>query len=71
MNLASWIILGIVVLLVGLAIRATFFKKKSKGGCCDTGDEPLDCSSAGCSSCSCAHCSVAKNVRQPTIKYVN
>ena len=28
MNLASWIILGIVILFVGLAIRATFFKKK-------------------------------------------
>jgi hypothetical protein len=42
MNLASWIILGIVVLVVALAIRATFFKKDRKGGGCDPGDESTD-----------------------------
>ena len=71
MNLASWIILGIVILFVGLAIRATFFKKKRKGGCCDTWDEPIECSSLGCSSCSCTNCSIAKNAQQPTIKYLD
>lgn len=40
MNLASWIILAIVVVIVGLAVKATFFKKKSRGGCCDTSDKP-------------------------------
>ena len=38
MNLASWIILLIVVAVLALAVKATFFKKKSRGGCCDTGD---------------------------------
>ena len=38
MNFASWVILGIVIVIMGLAIKATFFKKKSRGGCCDTGD---------------------------------
>ena len=56
MNLASWVILGIVVLVVVLAIRATFFKKNRKGGCCDQGDEPTSCSSLGCSSCPCGTC---------------
>jgi hypothetical protein len=56
MNLASWIILGIVVLVVALAIRATFFKKDRKGGCCDPGDQPTGCPSSGCSSCSCSGC---------------
>jgi hypothetical protein len=38
-NLASWIILLIVVAVLALAVKATFFKKKSRGGCCDTGDK--------------------------------
>lgn len=62
MNLASWIILAVVIAIVALAIRATFFKKKSRGGCCDCGDlpSPSDCEkqpSPGCSACSgCPHC---------------
>lgn len=39
MNPASWVILALVVVIVGFAVKATFFKKKSKGGCCDVGDE--------------------------------
>ena len=69
MNLGSWIVLAIVVGVVALAIRATFFKKKSKGGCCDTGDPmPTSCSASGCSGCSCTSCHVAKNALMPTIK---
>ena len=58
MNFASWVILAIVLLVVGLAIRSTFFRKNKKGGCCDQGDETssVDCSSLGCSACSCASC---------------
>jgi len=55
-NLASWIVLGIVIVAVGFAIKATFFKKKSKGGCCDLGDEPMKCPASGCSGCSCTSC---------------
>jgi hypothetical protein len=65
-NLASWIVLGIVIIAIGFAIKATFFKKKRKGGCCDTGDKPLGskagsnafgCSPSACSTCSCSSCS--------------
>lgn len=38
MNLGSWIVLAIVLVCVGFAIKVTFFKKKARGGCCDTGD---------------------------------
>lgn len=48
MNFASWIILLIVIVIVGLAIKATFFKKKSRGGCCDTGDKPAKGGSHSC-----------------------
>ncbi len=65
MNFASWVILGIVLVIVGFAIRATFFKKKRTGGCCDTGDEQIklefDCSSLGCAGCSCSSCPSAKH----------
>lgn len=69
MNLASWIVLGIVIAAIAFAIKATFFKKNRRGGCCDTGDEPLDskpigfdgkpvgCSPSACSTCSCNSCS--------------
>ena len=40
MNLGSWFVLSIVVAIVGLAIKATFFNKKPRGGCCDVGDKP-------------------------------
>ncbi|MBR2834182.1 MAG: hypothetical protein IKE43_00505 [Coriobacteriales bacterium] len=51
MNLASWIVLGIVLVIVGLAIKATFFGKKSAhGSCCDTGGRMPACT--GCPSCS-------------------
>ena len=82
MNLASWIILAIVVGVLALAVKATFFKKKRHGGCCDVGDvhdkgdgrnENLDLSgltcSSHCSSCtSCEGCAFAKNSLQPTYK---
>ena len=76
MNLASWIILAIVVAVLALAVKATFFKKKSRGGCCDTGDkrdDDLDLGglvcSAGCDSCpSCEGCASARNNLQPTYK---
>ena len=81
MNLASWIILAIVVGVLALAVKATFFKKKRHGGCCDVGDvhdqskcdksldlNGLTCSSH-CSSCtSCEGCAFAKNSLQPTYK---
>jgi len=66
MNLASWIILVVVIAIVALAIRATFFKKNRKGGCCDTGDSPVTCDACHCSSCS--SCPINKNTLQPTIK---
>ena len=56
MNLASWVILGVVVLVVVLAIRATFCKKNRKGGCCDQGDEAMSCTPSACSSCPCGSC---------------
>ena len=74
-NLASWIILGIVVAVVALAVRATFFKKERCGGCCDAGDKRTDdldlsglmCSRGnGCSSCE--GCAAAGNNLQPTYK---
>lgn len=55
MNFASWVILGVVVLIVALAVKATFFKKGKKGGCCDVGDSKpagCGCPPAGCSACS-------------------
>ena len=76
MNLASWIILAIVVAVLALAGKATFFKKKSRGGCCDVGDKrdddsglsELKCSS-GCEGCSsCEGCAAARNNLQPTFK---
>ena len=40
MNLASWIILAVVVAVVALAIKATFFgKKKGVHPCCGDVDE--------------------------------
>lgn len=76
MNLASWIILAIVVAALALAVKATFFKKKARGGCCDTGDkrdDELDLNglmcSAGCDSCpSCEGCAAARNSLQPTYR---
>ena len=76
MNLASWIILAIVIAGLVLAVKATFFKGKKRGGCCDTGDKhdnDLDLSglmcSSGCDSCpSCQGCAAARNNLQPTYK---
>jgi hypothetical protein len=71
MNLASWIILAIVVAIIILAIRATFFKKSAKGGCCDTGSPDTSGKGGGisisgacsaCSSCpSCSSCMAKKD----------
>ena len=60
MNLASWIILGIVVAIIGLAVKATFFGKKKRGGCCDCGDPVAHgCAPSACTGCaehaSCNH----------------
>ena len=54
MNLASWIILGIVILIVVLAVYSVFFKKDRKGGCCDVGGKPVgcECPSPACPACS-------------------
>ena len=64
MNFASWVILAIVLVVIGLAIRATFFPKKRKGGCCDTGDPmedtPMGCSPSMCAGCSCTSCHVKR-----------
>ena len=78
MNAASWIILIVVIAVVGLAIRATFFKKKPRGGCCDVGDKPSRSGGAasGCPECSatscggCTGCSgiAMKNNLQPIYK---
>ena len=75
-NLASWIILAIVVAVLALAVKATFFKRKPRGGCCDTGDtrsDDLDLSelscSASCEGCpSCEGCASARNNLQPIYK---
>ena len=76
MNLASWVILLIVLAILALAVKTTFFKKKSRGGCCDTGDKAADdldlsgfaCSS-GCEGCASRNgCAASRNNLQPTYK---
>lgn len=77
MNLASWIILAIVIAVLALAVRATFFKK-NKGGCCgcSSGDEPAPRDGGidlgitfGCGDCTaCSGCAAKSNCLQPTIK---
>jgi len=68
MNLASWVILAVVVLVLGLAVRHTFFSGHAHGACCDTGDAAKH--GAGCSGCSgcsgctgCSACAHAPQVR--------
>lgn len=81
MNIASWIILAIVVAALALAVKATFFKKKPRGGCCDAGDArdggmvsgDVDLSgfscSAGCDGCpSGKSCAAARNNLQATYR---
>ena len=78
MNLASWIILIVVIVVLALAIKATFFNKKSCGGCCDVGDQVDISLHDACSHCAdrsncsgCAACpgsATARNALQPTIK---
>ena len=81
MNLASWIILAVVIAILALAVKATFFPKKRHGGCCDAGDpmkltEGADCpgcpSARGLSSCQgCSACeggATARNALKPVIK---
>ncbi len=51
MNFASWVILGIVVLAVVLAVRAVFSKKNRKGSCCEVGDNPPTCPPSACETC--------------------
>lgn len=69
MNLASWIILIIVAVWIGIAVKVAFFggfgKKRSCHGSCDKpglpSDEDLKLPSAcmGCSKGSCAGCASA------------
>ena len=84
MNLGSWFVLAIVVAIVGLAIKATFFKKKPRGGCCDIGDpgdvpaccqgkapaDPATCGKEpGSAACGgCDGCSAARFTLQPIIR---
>ena len=58
MNLASWIILAVVVLILGLAVRHTFFGGKAHGACCDSGDATAAKGASGCAGCAgCSGCS--------------
>lgn len=82
MNLASWIILGVVAIVVALAARAAFSTAK-KGGCCGSeepgqgagADQRPSCSCGdpaapmrGCGGCSgCKGCSGAHGL-QPIIR---
>ena len=69
MNLGSWIVLAIVVAIVALAIRSTFFKKDS--GCCGhAGDgHTAENPSGNCGDCaSCHGCPAHENCLQPTIR---
>ncbi len=74
MNFASWVILAIVVAVLALAVRATFFKRKS-GGCCGGHDDAKGprgnaTEAAGCSGCSgksCETCAVWSTMLQPRI----
>lgn len=71
MNLASWVILALVVVALAFAVKATFFKgHESKGGCCSVGDREdvpskvrglsvQEAELLGCSG-SCASCPSAK-----------
>ena len=76
MNLASWIILAIVVAALVLAVRATFFKKERRGGCCDVGDTvrgaELGKNGRGCNACvACDGCAGSTHCLQPTIKMID
>ena len=78
MNAASWIILAIVVAIVALAIRATFFSGKRSCGCHSAqddspGETPAEarCSGFCEQGAACSSCPIAKNVLQPTIRYLD
>ena len=78
MNAASWIILAIVVAIVALAIRATFFSGKRSCGCHSAqddspGETPAEARCSGCceQGAACSSCPIAKNVLQPTIRYLD
>ena len=64
MNLASWIILAILIVIMALALRSSLSKRK-KGGCCNTSDGKSNCACHDCKTCE--SCSIAKNALQPTI----
>ena len=78
MNAASWIILATVVAIVALAIRATFFSGKRSCGCHSAqdgspGETPAEARCSGCceQGAACSSCPIAKNVLQPTIRYLD
>ena len=79
MNLASWIILGILIVVLAFAVRATFFKKKPRGGCCDVGDrdartaaqdagQQLDYASLGCANCNGCGAATTAGALKPVYK---
>lgn len=72
MNVASWIILAVVIVWIGLAVRSALFggskKHSCHGGCSDDEKYKLPSACAGCSKGSCAGCSsAARDVPTPII----
>lgn len=74
MNVASWIILAIVIVWIGFAIRSAFFGGSKKRSSCHNAfpdDEELKLPSAcaGCSKGDCSGCtSLKRNVPTPVIR---
>lgn len=80
MNIASWIILAIVVIWIGIAVRSTFFggsKRRRGGSSAGTGateardDEKykLPSACAACSKGSCAGCpSFNRDIPMPVVR---
>lgn len=65
-NVASWIILAVVIVWIGLAVRSAFFGGSKKSSCHDKEDVRLDAASdadegfqlpSACSGCSKGNCS--------------
>lgn len=72
-NVASWIILAIVIVWIGFAVRSAFFggsRRRSRHADHDDDEKfRLPSACAGCSKGSCAGCSSANlNVPAPTIR---
>lgn len=72
MNVASWIILLIVIVWIGFAVRSAFFggsrKRSHRSGRDDDAKYELPSACAGCSKGSCAGCpSAGRDVPTPII----